>query len=131
MLHSESLCISCLLLSNLYFLHFGPLQRRWHWRYSEGIILWDYLWLHIWCTQMIKIFISIHFFQEISVLSQCRCPYITEYYGSFLNQTKLWIIMEYMAGGSVADLVGYFYLFVLSFHLFSNASICEFSPACP
>nr|XP_027190798.1 germinal center kinase 1 isoform X2 [Cicer arietinum] len=43
--------------------------------------------------------------KEISVLSQCRCPYITEYYGSFLNQTKLWIIMEYMAGGSVADLL--------------------------
>jgi hypothetical protein len=58
-------------------------------------------------------FTSIQFFQEISVLSQCRCPYITEYYGSFLNQTKLWIIMEYMAGGSVADLVGYFYLFLL------------------
>ncbi|KOM49596.1 hypothetical protein LR48_Vigan08g042300 [Vigna angularis] len=46
--------------------------------------------------------------KEISVLSQCRSAYITEYYGSFLNQTKLWIIMEYMAGGSVADLVGYF-----------------------
>ncbi|RDX76654.1 Serine/threonine-protein kinase svkA, partial [Mucuna pruriens] len=43
--------------------------------------------------------------KEISVLSQCRSPYITEYYGSFLNQTKLWIIMEYMAGGSVADLL--------------------------
>jgi serine/threonine-protein kinase 24/25/MST4 len=44
-------------------------------------------------------------FQEISVLSQCRCPYITDYYGSYLHQTKLWIVMEYMAGGSVADLV--------------------------
>ncbi|RVW79345.1 Serine/threonine-protein kinase svkA [Vitis vinifera] len=43
--------------------------------------------------------------KEISVLSQCRSPYITEYYGSYLHQTKLWIIMEYMAGGSVADLV--------------------------
>lgn len=43
--------------------------------------------------------------REISVLSQCRSPYITEYYGSYLNQTKLWIIMEYMAGGSVSDLL--------------------------
>ncbi|XP_027925909.1 germinal center kinase 1-like [Vigna unguiculata] len=43
--------------------------------------------------------------KEIAVLSQCRCPYITEYYGAYLNQTKLWIIMEYMAGGSVADLL--------------------------
>ncbi|XP_042480982.1 serine/threonine-protein kinase OSR1-like isoform X2 [Macadamia integrifolia] len=43
--------------------------------------------------------------KEIAVLSQCRCSYITEYYGSFLHQTKLWIIMEYMAGGSVADLI--------------------------
>ncbi|CAD6223712.1 unnamed protein product [Miscanthus lutarioriparius] len=43
--------------------------------------------------------------KEISVLSQCRCPYITDYYGSYLHQTKLWIVMEYMAGGSVADLL--------------------------
>ncbi|KAK3034987.1 hypothetical protein RJ639_033365 [Escallonia herrerae] len=43
--------------------------------------------------------------KEIAVLSQCRSSYITEYYGSYLHQTKLWIIMEYMAGGSVADLI--------------------------
>ncbi|KAG9439205.1 hypothetical protein H6P81_019370 [Aristolochia fimbriata] len=43
--------------------------------------------------------------KEISVLSQCRSPYITEYYGSYLHQTKLSIVMEYMAGGSVADLL--------------------------
>ncbi|KAI4388133.1 hypothetical protein MLD38_000491 [Melastoma candidum] len=43
--------------------------------------------------------------KEIAVLSQCRSPYITEYYGSYLQQTKLWIVMEYMAGGSVADLL--------------------------
>lgn len=43
--------------------------------------------------------------KEISVLSQCRSPYITDYYGSYLHETKLWIVMEYMAGGSVADLI--------------------------
>lgn len=43
--------------------------------------------------------------KEIAVLSQCRSPYITEYYGSYLHQTKLFIIMEYMAGGSVADVI--------------------------
>ena len=43
--------------------------------------------------------------KEISVLSQCRSSYITEYYGSYLHQTKLWIIMEYLGGGSALDLV--------------------------
>ncbi|KAL2610441.1 hypothetical protein R1flu_029014 [Riccia fluitans] len=43
--------------------------------------------------------------KEISVLSQCRSPYVTEYYGSYLHSTKLWIVMEYMAGGSVLDLL--------------------------
>uniref|UniRef100_A0A7I4B6L0 non-specific serine/threonine protein kinase n=1 Tax=Physcomitrium patens TaxID=3218 RepID=A0A7I4B6L0_PHYPA len=43
--------------------------------------------------------------KEISVLSQCRSPHITEYYGSYLHATKLWIVMEYMAGGSVLDLL--------------------------
>lgn len=31
---------------------------------------------------------------------------ITEYYGSYLQQTKLWIIMGYIAGGWVAKIVG-------------------------
>ncbi|KAL1567183.1 non-specific serine/threonine protein kinase [Salvia divinorum] len=43
--------------------------------------------------------------KEIAVLSECRSLYITEYYCSYLHQTKLWIVMEYMAGGSVADLI--------------------------
>lgn len=81
-------------------------QRRWNRRYPEGILLdWrQFLWFNIWAQRSSSSF-SVFDPQEISVLSQCRCPYITEYYGSYLHQTKLWIIMEYMAGGSVADLV--------------------------
>ncbi|CAK7205943.1 hypothetical protein SEUCBS139899_008723 [Sporothrix eucalyptigena] len=43
--------------------------------------------------------------QEISVLSTCASPYVTQYRASFLHGHKLWIVMEYLGGGSCLDLL--------------------------
>ena len=34
-------------------------------------------------------------------MSQCDSPYVTRYFGSYVSGTKLWIVMEYVGGGSV------------------------------
>lgn len=43
--------------------------------------------------------------QEISVLATCASAYVTQYKASFLKGHKLWIVMEYLGGGSCLDLV--------------------------
>lgn len=43
--------------------------------------------------------------QEIAHLAQCDSDYVTRYYGSFIRGYKLWIVMEYLAGGSCLDLL--------------------------
>ncbi|XP_006460100.1 hypothetical protein AGABI2DRAFT_219768 [Agaricus bisporus var. bisporus H97] len=43
--------------------------------------------------------------QEIASLAQCDSEYVTKYYGSFVVDYKLWIVMEYLAGGSCLDLL--------------------------
>ena len=43
--------------------------------------------------------------QEISILSELHSPYVTQYHGSFLKGSDLWIIMEFCSGGSCSDLM--------------------------
>ena len=43
--------------------------------------------------------------QEISLLATCSSPYVTAYKASFVRGTKLWIVMEYLGGGSCLDLL--------------------------
>lgn len=43
--------------------------------------------------------------QEIAHLAQCDSEWVTRYYGSFVKGYKLWIIMEFLAGGSCLDLL--------------------------
>ncbi|KUJ22524.1 Ste20-like serine/threonine protein kinase-like protein [Mollisia scopiformis] len=43
--------------------------------------------------------------QEIAILSELHSPYVTQYYGSYLKGSDLWIIMEFCSGGSCGDLM--------------------------
>ncbi|ORX65108.1 Pkinase-domain-containing protein [Anaeromyces robustus] len=43
--------------------------------------------------------------QEISILSQLDSNCITKYYGSYIKDNYLWIVMEYCSGGSCLDLM--------------------------
>ncbi|TCD66979.1 hypothetical protein EIP91_000659 [Steccherinum ochraceum] len=43
--------------------------------------------------------------QEIANLAQVDSDYVTRYYGSFVVNYKLWIVMEFLAGGSCLDLL--------------------------
>jgi serine/threonine-protein kinase 24/25/MST4 len=43
--------------------------------------------------------------QEILMLSECQSPHITRYITSYTDGPDLCIVMEYLAGGSVVDLL--------------------------
>lgn len=43
--------------------------------------------------------------QEIAILAELQSPYVTQYYGSYAKGSELWIVMEFCAGGSCADLM--------------------------
>lgn len=43
--------------------------------------------------------------KEIQIISECRIPQITRFMGCFVKQYKLWVIMEYVNGGSLFELL--------------------------
>ncbi|KAF2091064.1 Pkinase-domain-containing protein [Saccharata proteae CBS 121410] len=43
--------------------------------------------------------------QEIALLSTCASQFVTQYKTSFVKGVKLWIVMEYLGGGSCLDLM--------------------------
>jgi serine/threonine-protein kinase 24/25/MST4 len=43
--------------------------------------------------------------QEISILSELHSTHVTQYHGSYLRGSDLWIVMEHCAGGSCNDLM--------------------------
>lgn len=43
--------------------------------------------------------------KEIQIISQCRLSQITQYYGCFVKGYKLWVIMEYVDGGSLFEIL--------------------------
>ena len=42
---------------------------------------------------------------EILIISECRLPQITKYLGCFVKHYKLWVIMEFVNGGSLFELL--------------------------
>ncbi|EMG50302.1 hypothetical protein G210_4661 [Candida maltosa Xu316] len=43
--------------------------------------------------------------KEIQIISECRCKQITKYVGSFVKNYKIWVIMEFIDGGSIFELL--------------------------
>ncbi|KAL0478082.1 hypothetical protein AKO1_010771 [Acrasis kona] len=50
-----------------------------------------------------------HIRKEVSVLSTVHHPNIVTYLTSFVNDTELWLVMDFLEGGSVADVMRYKY----------------------
>ncbi len=43
--------------------------------------------------------------KEIEILKRCKSPYIVQYFGSYMKDNDLWLILEYCNPGSVADII--------------------------
>uniref|UniRef100_A0AC35GGS4 Non-specific serine/threonine protein kinase n=1 Tax=Panagrolaimus sp. PS1159 TaxID=55785 RepID=A0AC35GGS4_9BILA len=43
--------------------------------------------------------------KEITIMQQCDSCYVVKYYGSYFENSDLWIVMEYCGAGSVSDIM--------------------------
>ncbi|CAE7748664.1 svkA, partial [Symbiodinium microadriaticum] len=43
--------------------------------------------------------------QEVNIMSSSTCTQLTKYYASYLSGSQLWIVMEYLEAGSLADML--------------------------
>jgi serine/threonine kinase 3 len=43
--------------------------------------------------------------KEISIMQQCDCEYIIKYYGNYVKDADLWIVMEFCDCGSMGDIM--------------------------
>ncbi|EDV20456.1 uncharacterized protein TRIADDRAFT_32096 [Trichoplax adhaerens] len=43
--------------------------------------------------------------REISIMQQCDCSFVVKYFGSYFENSYLWIVMEFCGGGSVLDIM--------------------------
>lgn len=43
--------------------------------------------------------------REIQIISECRLPQITRYLGCFVKNYKLWVVMEYVNGGTLFEVL--------------------------
>lgn len=50
---------------------------------------------------------------EIRFLAECKSDFTVEYFGSFLKDEHLHIVMEYLGGGSISELVSQIHLVIL------------------
>ena len=64
---------------------------------------------------------------EIAHLSTCSSVHVTKYYGSFVRGWRLWIVMEYLAGGSCLDLVS---TCPVSFSLLICSAVSRYLASC-
>jgi serine/threonine kinase 3 len=43
--------------------------------------------------------------KEIAILKQCQSPYIVKFYGGYLKDKDLWLVLEYCNAGSIQDII--------------------------